>query len=545
MLRGRLDEASRRRISGWAQDDAYPDVPVSLLITADGILVARVLANLHRPDLQAAGIGRGRHGFGTEIGIDRFQVGLSAVSIRAFRELDGAELDNSPLVVHPTGELDGPTRERIASILAATDEAALIDRIDFLAAQTDALLDRLAAIQGGRLQREQHRALRRRWSSRTGAIDPPPTGTSHVLVVSEATPTPDREFGSAVLVRLMRGLRRLGHRVAFIAADARTTPCPDLAEAGVDIGGPPFDGSVEEVLRRRGDGLDLVVLHRQRVASRYAPLVRHHCARARIVYAVDRLEHLRLERQATAQSLPDLDGASRRVRHDEAQAARAADLVIAHTSVETERLMAARANGVHLVAPSVAIRSPATPAASRHGIGFVGGHGQAHNRDAVRWLTADIMPRVWRRAPHVECLLAGEAATGSLPLSDDPRLIELGHLPSLDTLLDRVRLTVAPLAFGAGLHGKVLDSLGAGVPCVCSPVAAEGLDLPPPLACLIGVDAASIADLIVELHEAPTRLDALGVHARAYVAERFSEPALDAGLSAMLAPVLAGRAQAS
>ena len=66
-----------------------------------------------------------------------------------------------------------------------------------------------------------------------------------------------------------------------------------------------------------------------------------------------------------------------------------------------------------------------------------------------------------------------------------------------------MRLTVAPLAFGAGIKGKVLESLAAGVPCVCSPIAAEGLDLPEALTRWIAGDTHGLARAILTLHRTP------------------------------------------
>ena len=52
--------------------------------------------------------------------------------------------------------------------------------------------------------------------------------------------------------------------------------------------------------------------------------------------------------------------------------------------------------------------------------------------------------------------------------------------------LEPLRVDVATLRFGAGIQGKVTLTLGAGSPCVCSPIAAEGMnfdeELPPLLA---------------------------------------------------------------
>jgi autotransporter passenger strand-loop-strand repeat protein len=62
-LRGHVDQIGRRCIIGWAQDETCPEAPVCLDIYAGSELVGQVVANRFRPDLAAAGIGDGRHGF--------------------------------------------------------------------------------------------------------------------------------------------------------------------------------------------------------------------------------------------------------------------------------------------------------------------------------------------------------------------------------------------------------------------------------------------------------------------------------------------------
>jgi hypothetical protein len=91
-----------------------------------------------------------------------------------------------------------------------------------------------------------------------------------------------------------------------------------------------------------------------------------------------------------------------------------------------------------------------------------------------------------------------------------------------------VRLTVAPLRFGAGIKGKVVDSLAAGIPCVMTPLAAEGLDLPAAFASSIAMNADEIAAAILRLHDdaaANTACLEAGLH---YIEDAFSEPRLDA-----------------
>lgn len=62
-LRGYIDHMSPDFCYGWACDTTTPNFPVCLDILVGGRLEGRVLANLHRPDVAAAGFGGGNHGF--------------------------------------------------------------------------------------------------------------------------------------------------------------------------------------------------------------------------------------------------------------------------------------------------------------------------------------------------------------------------------------------------------------------------------------------------------------------------------------------------
>ena len=56
-----------------------------------------------------------------------------------------------------------------------------------------------------------------------------------------------------------------------------------------------------------------------------------------------------------------------------------------------------------------------------------------------------------------------------------PDIEVTGWVEDLGPLLDRVMVFVAPLRYGAGMKGKVTESLAAGVPVVTTSVGAEGL----------------------------------------------------------------------
>ena len=168
---------------------------------------------------------------------------------------------------------------------------------------------------------------------------------------------------------------------------------------------------------------------------------------------------------------------------------------------------------------------------------FIGSYDHARNLDAATWLTTEIMPLVWARAPDIRCVLAGSAMPPWLRTPADPRIVSLGDVERLDDVLGQVPLTVAPLAFGAGLKGKVADSLAAGVPCVCTPIAAEGFDLPPPLDGFVAADAAGLAATIVRLHGSEAQFTAGRAAGLAYIERAFNGAVVDSGLRQAALPM--------
>ena len=73
--RGALNLVDRRRIAGWAQDTARPNIPVQLEVFVNGNFVAQVVADRFREDLRRAGVGDGSHGF--EVALPHFREATS------------------------------------------------------------------------------------------------------------------------------------------------------------------------------------------------------------------------------------------------------------------------------------------------------------------------------------------------------------------------------------------------------------------------------------------------------------------------------------
>ena len=510
LLEGFLDPPAADRIDGWARDSGAH--PVLLEVLVDGGIVARVPADQFREDLHAAGIGDGRHGFSVSLPTPLSPDRRHEITVR--RVADGTLLPGAPQVLEPVAVPDtlAVTRRMIAAAVdRATDPA-----------QAAALLAGLREA-SARLRARQHA---------------PAAGAGRrALVIDARLPRPDRDAGSVALVSHIEAMHALGWTVDAIGADEPAlTPeaTAPLATLGVQALGLPELASVEELLRAAPERYDLIYLHRLAQAEAYAWLARRLQPRARILYNVADLHHLRLERQARIAGDLGLMAEARALRTRELAAMRAADAVLTH-SAEEATYLAREAPGarVHVVPWSQPGRPVSLSFAARRGMALIGAPSHAPNADAARWLREEIMPRVWAEAPEIPCYLVGEGWAAHWPADADPRIQVLGPLARLDGLFEMIRLTVAPLRFGAGIKGKVLASLAAGLPCAMTPVAAEGLKLSPVLRGLVAEDAAGLATLILRLHaEAPAA--ALREGGMAMVARQFGPAAVRRAMAAAL-----------
>ncbi len=501
-LEGSLDDISHTLINGWAFDPGQPGVPVWLEVLVDDGVVGRVLANLHRPDLEHDGKGDGHHGFALWL-----QHGLSPLAphvVPVRRVADGAELPGSPRLLEPR---EGTTLVRSTELLPALHAAAH-------AAPDEAALDAILwSLQNGINHVRQLRAERRmthgtNLGEPTALLAPAsrrPKNQCRALVIDDRMPDAARDAGSNAILGHMRALIALGYQVEFVATqqivdDAEPPQVPHGFEA-VHWHQAPAVATVEEVLRRNAGAYEVIYLHRLSNASAYAGLARHWCSRAHVVYSVADLHHVRLARQAQVQGLPDLLARARAVKHAELLAMHSVDAVITHSRAEAAYL-AREAPGtrVHVVGWPVEAGARNAPFERRSGIAFIGSAGHDPNRDAVPWLVHEIMPRVWERDPVIMCEIIGADWPAIFPDALDHRIWLAGKVPDLATVFDRVRLTVAPLRFGAGIKGKVLESFAADVPCVMTSIAVDGLPLTPGARQLVADSPDGIAELICLLH---------------------------------------------
>jgi glycosyltransferase involved in cell wall biosynthesis len=107
---------------------------------------------------------------------------------------------------------------------------------------------------------------------------------------------------------------------------------------------------------------------------------------------------------------------------------------------------------------------------------FIGSFGHTPNLDAVHFLHDQIMPIVWKTYPKIVVNIIGSNPVQSILELDNERFKVLGFIEDIEPYFVNSRLFIAPLRFGAGIKGKIGQSLEYSLPVITTEIGAEGFD---------------------------------------------------------------------
>lgn len=339
-----------------------------------------------------------------------------------------------------------------------------------------------------------------------------------VLVIDAHTPTPDSDSGSLRMVAMLTALAKLGHAVTFVPADGhfRGRYSRALTKAGIRCLYRPYMKSVTALLETEGRDYRLVILSRADVAERYLDVARRHCPDARLWFDTVDLQFLREQRQAALAGSRLLKWAAGVRRIQELCLARNADLTLVVSPLEKNLLeqqapdvKVALLSNIHDTTPTT------TPFSEREGIVFISNFAHPPNADALEYFLTAILPPLRARLPEVPIRIVGANPPARLQALADAHVEFTGFVPQLYPLLDRVRVSVAPLRFGSGVKGKINTCMAHGVPVVTTSVGAEGMALVDGQDVLIADTAADFAAAVARIHENAglwSQLAAAGLH---------------------------------
>lgn len=374
----------------------------------------------------------------------------------------------------------------------------------------------------------------------------------HVLVVDHYLPQPDRDAGSRATFQVIQTLVQQGCQVVFWPANLYFDEvyAPPLQRLGVEVmhGGEYVD-RFDEWIVEHGSYLDAVILNRPHISVEFVESVRRH-SKATLVYYGHDVHHLRMQQQLALQSDAELEREMVRYREYEHALWQQSDVVLYPSAEETEHVRAwlamhardtaARAETIPLYAYEP-IGADAVPGVrGRRDVLFVAGFAHAPNVDAATWFVREVLPLIERELPDVRLSLVGSNPRAEVLALASERVEVTGYVNDarLEDYYRNARVSIAPLRFGGGVKGKVLESLRHGVPCVTTSVGMQGLG--EATAFMPVADAPeAMAALVVELLRDDERWQWISRAEQAFIARHYSQEALSRILQQSMEP--AGR----
>jgi len=326
-------------------------------------------------------------------------------------------------------------------------------------------------------------------------------GGRTILVIDTHVPFYDKDAGSLRLFALIKMLRTAGYYVIFLPDNyAALQPYTlELQALGVEVlhhhhGGRSWRDALDSVLPI----LDFAWICRPNLYEKYARLIRNNGA-AKVFYDTIDLHFVRARREAELTGSGSLEW--RDLERAEIGCARDADTTVVVSDYERELLE--REYGLTNVAVVPTIHEIEEAPAEHEetaGLLFIGGYQHPPNVDAAVWFCTEVLPLIAREIPDVTITLLGAGPPDAVLALESDRVRVPGYVRDVGPYFRRARVFVAPIRFGAGLKGKIGQSMGYGLPVVTTSVGAEGFGLTNGFDSLIADSAERFADAVVRLY---------------------------------------------
>ena len=349
------------------------------------------------------------------------------------------------------------------------------------------------------------------------ALQLAPPDRKNILVIDHHVPMPDKDSGSLRMFQILKILRQLGHRITFVPDNLAYEPpytC-ELQKRGIEVVYHPYVKKVRDYLLAHGPGFDVVVLSRCDFARKHIADVRLHAPQSRIIFDTVDLHYVREDSEARLTRDPEMRRKAQEKQRLEHELIDQADETWVVSPVEQQMLQEKwPGKSIQLLSNIVDISASKTPFAIRRDFLFIGGFEHRPNIDAVLFFVQKIYPLVIEHLCEAKFYIIGDKAPPEIVALATEKIVVAGLQTDVRPFFESIRLSVAPLRFGAGVKGKINQSMAFGVPVVATSLAVEGMGLADREDILVADEPKEFGRALIELYESEelwTRLSENGI----------------------------------
>ena len=313
-----------------------------------------------------------------------------------------------------------------------------------------------------------------------------------ILIFDHILPLPNFNSGCLRMNHILKSLVKQGHKITFVSLSSAD---PDnyknvLRKMGVETVHLNFEAwefsdkknaIIEQILRMLevyNNNYDIVYFAFYWVANLFIRNVKKRLPNA-IVYvdSVD-IHFLRKQREAELHKDSKYILAAEKTKYEELLVYARADAVITVTEEDKKVLNKELPDKPVFIIPNVHNIVPLQFGFNeRKDLLFVGGFNHSPNVDAMIYFCNEIFPKVKEKIPDVKLWVVGSNPTEEVKTLANDSVIVTGWVDDTQPYLDKCRISIAPLRYGAGMKGKVGEAMSHGLPVITTKVGSEGIGI--------------------------------------------------------------------
>ena len=350
-----------------------------------------------------------------------------------------------------------------------------------------------------------------------------------IVFIDHYVPFFDKDAGSRSTFMYVKAMVALGYNVKFLGANffPHQPYTQVLQNLGVEVlYGDRFARNWAKWFKDNATFIDTIYLHRPHITEDFIAELVALKPKPKLVYFGHDLHFVRAQRQFEITRDSTFQKESEDWYTREMAIMDRVNLVLYPSDQEVKRVQKEKPaiTVEQLPLYQLAVPKPYVQA-DRTGLLFVGGFNHTPNVDGLLWFVQHVLPLVLTR--DIQLHIVGSSAPQAILDLAGENIIVHGYLPDseLTSLYQGCRLSVVPLRYGAGVKGKVLEAMQAGVPIVTTPVGAEGI---PEASSLFRIadSEMSFAKAIDELYNSEPLCQTLVASYQAVIHQHFSEKAI-------------------
>ena len=307
-----------------------------------------------------------------------------------------------------------------------------------------------------------------------------------LLIIGTVFPEPNSSAAGSRMLQLIELFQQQDWEITFASAAAESEFAVNLSEIGVkqvsiELNSSSFDGFVREL------NPQAVVFDRFMTEEQFGWRVADNCPNALRVLDTEDLHCLRHARHQALKENREFSNSDLLNEHAKREIASIyrCDLSFIISEYEMEVLKTVFKVDEALLHYLPFMLEPISetdynawlPFEEREHFVTIGNFLHPPNWDAVQYLKSDIWPLIRKQLPEAEMHVYGAYTTDKhrqLHSKKDGFLI-LGRVQDAMEVIGKAKVLLAPLRFGAGLKGKLIEAMQCGTPSVTTKLGAEAM----------------------------------------------------------------------